>query len=143
MSAKNWGRLQQLACDKDIIPSVGPRYIDDRVRPWNSANTKSRKQGAYYETQFKATIESDAALQEKRVGVVLLFCRTKIQITVTALPNAHRGRLASRREKVVGGRLQGQGADFHILENAPLPPCSSYINYTCTYILLYMVMYIT
>ena len=63
-SAKNWGRLQQLAFAKDklFIPSVGPGYIDDRVRPWNSANTKSRKQGAYYETQFKAAIESDAAI---------------------------------------------------------------------------------
>lgn len=63
-TSKNWQRLQSLASAKDIlfIPSVGPGYIDDRVRPWNSQNTKMRKRGLYYASQFRAAIASGASV---------------------------------------------------------------------------------
>ena len=61
-TSRHWQRIQEHARSKDrlFIPSVGPGYIDDRVRPWNSINTKPRKNGAYYSKQFLAAIESKA-----------------------------------------------------------------------------------
>ena len=40
-----------------FIPSVGPGYIDNRVRPWNDANTKSRKGGRYYKLSFELAMK--------------------------------------------------------------------------------------
>lgn len=42
---KNWNALSQFAQqhNKIFIPSVSPGYIDTRIRPWNSINTKDRK----------------------------------------------------------------------------------------------------
>lgn len=59
-STKNWSSMQQWAeeNDKIFIPSVGPGYIDTRIRPWNAANTKSRENGAYYDRMFEAAIKS-------------------------------------------------------------------------------------
>lgn len=56
----NWAGMQQWADanHKIFIPSVGPGYIDTRIRPWNAANTKSREGGAYYDRMFSAAIES-------------------------------------------------------------------------------------
>lgn len=46
-SWKNWNSLNRFAKQNNLIfvPSVGPGYIDVRVRPWNSANTKDRSHG--------------------------------------------------------------------------------------------------
>lgn len=57
---KNWKRLQQWAQqnNKIFIPSVGPGYLDERIRPWNAANTKSRANGKYYDDMFDALIKS-------------------------------------------------------------------------------------
>ena len=62
----------------------------------------------------------------KQQSIILCIYLNAYKHTVTALENAQ-GRLAGRREKVVGGRLQGQGAYFYILANAP-PPCSLHIH---------------
>ena len=34
--------------NKIFVPSLGPGYDDSRVRPWNSGNTRDRKNGQYY-----------------------------------------------------------------------------------------------
>ena len=61
-SPANWPQLKKWADEnaKIFIPSVGPGYIDDRVRPWNAKNTKSRENGAYYDRMFQAALDSKA-----------------------------------------------------------------------------------
>ncbi len=52
----NWNDLSKFAHANDLIfiPSVGPGYIDTRIRPWNFSNTRSRESGKYYERMFRA-----------------------------------------------------------------------------------------
>ena len=40
------------------IPSVGPGYLDTKIRPWNSQNKRDRGNGAYYEKEWKVAIDS-------------------------------------------------------------------------------------
>ncbi len=58
-TATNWQHLSEFAIQNDLIfiPSVGPGYIDTRIRPWNGANTKNREKGLYYEKMFKSATE--------------------------------------------------------------------------------------
>ncbi len=55
---ENWPRLAEWAeqNNKLFIPSVGPGYVDLRIRPWNDVNTRSRENGAYYDREFAAAI---------------------------------------------------------------------------------------
>jgi molybdenum cofactor synthesis domain-containing protein len=55
---KNWPKLAEWAQqnNKLFIPSVGPGYIDLRIRPWNNVNTRDRQNGAYYDREFAAAI---------------------------------------------------------------------------------------
>lgn len=55
---KNWPHLANLARANKLlfIPSVGPGYIDTRIRPWNTGTTRSREGGRYYDTMFEAAI---------------------------------------------------------------------------------------
>ncbi len=55
---RNWPKLAEWAQqnDKLFIPSIGPGYIDLRIRPWNNANTRDRQNGAYYDREFTAAI---------------------------------------------------------------------------------------
>jgi molybdenum cofactor synthesis domain-containing protein len=55
---KNWPMLAEWAQqnNKLFIPSVGPGYIDLRIRPWNNVNTRDRQNGAYYDREFAAAI---------------------------------------------------------------------------------------
>jgi glycoprotein endo-alpha-1,2-mannosidase len=59
---RHWKQLQDraIADGKWFIPSVGPGYDDERVRPWNGANTKQRTstEGSYYDTEWEAAIAS-------------------------------------------------------------------------------------
>lgn len=59
-NTRNWGFLSGFAKERNLlfIPSVGPGYIDERVRPWNFANTKSRRNGDYYEHSFEAALNA-------------------------------------------------------------------------------------
>ncbi|XP_071113554.1 glycoprotein endo-alpha-1,2-mannosidase-like [Haliotis cracherodii] len=61
---RNWGIIQAFARAKGLLflPSVGPGYVDTRVRPWNSINTKSRDHGKYYEMSFEAAVNVDPPL---------------------------------------------------------------------------------
>lgn len=53
-----WSQLSAYATQTGtfFIPSIGPGYIDTRVRPWNSQNTRSRQGGEYYKKSWKAAI---------------------------------------------------------------------------------------
>ena len=55
---KNWLGLTEWARQngKLFIPSVGPGYIDLRIRPWNDVNTRDRQNGSYYDREFAAAI---------------------------------------------------------------------------------------
>jgi molybdopterin-biosynthesis enzyme MoeA-like protein/nicotinamide mononucleotide (NMN) deamidase PncC len=55
---ENWPRLAEWAQQNDelFIPSVGPGYVDLRIRPWNNVNTRDRENGAYYDRGFAAAI---------------------------------------------------------------------------------------
>jgi len=54
-----WSRLDTFAKGNNLIfiPSVGPGYIDERIRPWNNVNTKSRRDGEYYKDMFSEAIK--------------------------------------------------------------------------------------
>ena len=55
---ENWPKLADWAKqnNKLFIPSVGPGYIDLRIRPWNNVNTRDRQNGTYYDREFAAAI---------------------------------------------------------------------------------------
>lgn len=57
---KNWPKLQKWADQHQLlfIPSVSPGYIDSRVRPWNTVNTRERQNGKYYDNMFRSAIQS-------------------------------------------------------------------------------------
>lgn len=58
----NWKYIQKWADDhgKIFIPSVGPGYIDTRIRPWNGGTARDREGGKYYDRMFKAAIDCGA-----------------------------------------------------------------------------------
>ena len=55
---RNWPGIAHEAKRHDLIfiPSIGPGYIDTRVRPWNKKNTKLRLKGSYYKSSFKSAL---------------------------------------------------------------------------------------
>lgn len=59
----HWPSMQRWAEDNGLrfIPSVGPGYLDARVRPRDGANTRDRDDGRYYDDMFAAAIASGAA----------------------------------------------------------------------------------
>lgn len=59
-SWKNWNNLSKFARQNGLlfIPSVGPGYIDTQVRPWNSATTRHRRHGQYYDVAWRSAITS-------------------------------------------------------------------------------------
>ncbi|ESO01880.1 hypothetical protein HELRODRAFT_132254, partial [Helobdella robusta] len=59
-SLSNWMFLagQQSELQMFFIPSVAPGYNDEKVRPWNNINTKSRLDGKYYENAFSNAYKS-------------------------------------------------------------------------------------
>jgi molybdenum cofactor synthesis domain-containing protein len=61
---KNWPKLAEWAQQncKIFIPSVGPGYIDLRIRPWNDVNTRDRQNGAYYDSEFAAAIAAQPTI---------------------------------------------------------------------------------
>lgn len=63
-STLHWPQLAKYAKAKHMmfIPSVGPGYIDERVRPWNNANSKGRENGGYYEQSMKAAVAANPSI---------------------------------------------------------------------------------
>eukprot|EP00753_Platysulcus_tardus_P007667 PLAT15360.1.p1 GENE.PLAT15360.1~~PLAT15360.1.p1 ORF type:complete len:370 (-),score=99.03 PLAT15360.1:73-1182(-) len=56
----NWPALSQWARSKGKlwVPSVSPGYDDSGVRPWNTARTVARENGAYYNRMWSAALAS-------------------------------------------------------------------------------------
>jgi glycoprotein endo-alpha-1,2-mannosidase len=61
---ENWPGISFWAAKHNLlfIPSVGPGYIDTRIRPWNNKNTRGREDGAYYDRMFQAAVDAKPAL---------------------------------------------------------------------------------
>jgi len=61
-SWKHWKGLADYAAKNSLlfIPSVGPGYVDTRVRPWNYKNTRERRKGLYYETAWRTALSTSA-----------------------------------------------------------------------------------
>ena len=57
-SWKNWQNLANFCRRNSLLfsPSVGPGYVDTRVRPWNGANTRDRRGGAYYDMSWRTAV---------------------------------------------------------------------------------------
>ncbi|KAL1232811.1 Glycoprotein endo-alpha-1,2-mannosidase [Trichinella spiralis] len=55
----NWPDLVLFATRNGLLTSlsVGPGYVDERIRPWNGENTRSRCNGSYYEKMWKAAVD--------------------------------------------------------------------------------------
>ncbi|KRX20390.1 Glycoprotein endo-alpha-1,2-mannosidase [Trichinella nelsoni] len=55
----NWPDLVMFATRNGLLTSlsVGPGYVDERIRPWNGENTRSRCNGSYYEKMWKAAVD--------------------------------------------------------------------------------------
>jgi glycoprotein endo-alpha-1,2-mannosidase len=75
-TTKNWPKLAAFARENNLlfIPSVGPGYIDTRIRPWNNHTTRSRDGGRYYDDMFHAAVA----------------CRPKL-ISITSYNEWHEG----------------------------------------------------
>ncbi|KRZ36262.1 Glycoprotein endo-alpha-1,2-mannosidase-like protein [Trichinella pseudospiralis] len=55
----NWPDLVLFATRNGLLTSlsVGPGYVDERIRPWNGENTRPRGNGSYYEKMWKAAVD--------------------------------------------------------------------------------------
>ena len=51
----NWRDIMKFSKERNkiFIPSIGPGYIDTRIRPWNAKNTRNRDNGTYYMSAAK------------------------------------------------------------------------------------------
>ena len=60
-TTSNWPKMSAFARKYNLIyiPSVGPGYIDTRIRPWNEKNTKSRDMGRYYEKMYADAVQTN------------------------------------------------------------------------------------
>jgi glycoprotein endo-alpha-1,2-mannosidase len=56
-STSNWQQISSSFSNHIFIPCVGPGYNDERIRPWNKRNTKSRNGGKYYEQMWSSALE--------------------------------------------------------------------------------------
>jgi glycoprotein endo-alpha-1,2-mannosidase len=88
-----------------FIPSVGPGYIDTRIRPWNNGTTRDRGNGRYYEKMFKAAIAVKPPM-----------------ISITSYNEWHEG---TQIEPAGKKRIEG----FTYLDYSPLSP-TAYLDLT-------------
>lgn len=61
---ENWPKISAEAKKRNLIfvPSIGPGYLDTRVRAWNGKNTKLRLNGRYYRSAFQSALSTRPAL---------------------------------------------------------------------------------
>lgn len=61
---RNWASMSAAMkkAGKLFIASVGPGYVDEKIRPWNTHNTKDREAGKYYDRMWQAAVDADADL---------------------------------------------------------------------------------
>ncbi|XP_046670276.1 glycoprotein endo-alpha-1,2-mannosidase isoform X2 [Homalodisca vitripennis] len=57
-SWKNWKTLEAFSKKRKLLffPSVSPGYVDTQIRPWNTALTRHRSHGAYYQVAWRSAI---------------------------------------------------------------------------------------
>lgn len=57
----NWAAIATWAAQNKLkyVPCVGPGYDDERIRPWNSRNTRSREGGLYYDRGWTSIVRLD------------------------------------------------------------------------------------
>lgn len=55
---QKWKTMTNIASSMNLLVSisVGPGYIDTRIRPWNGANAKMRRGGEYFEEGFRLAL---------------------------------------------------------------------------------------
>lgn len=63
-SWKNWREIRKYARGRRLmfVPSVGPGYIDTRVRPWNGKNTRPRQDGRYYKNSLQKALDINPSM---------------------------------------------------------------------------------
>ena len=63
-TVNNWRNMADFTKHSSMlfIPSVGPGYNDERVRPWNHKNSKSREGGKYFERSFQMAINTNTEI---------------------------------------------------------------------------------
>ncbi len=59
-SNDNWKTLSAFANENNLIfiPCAGPGYADLRIRPWNTANQRSRENGEYYRRMLNSALDA-------------------------------------------------------------------------------------
>ena len=59
----NWAQAAGFAKSHSLIfaPSVGPGYVDTRVRPWNGAATRERSRSRYYDQAWGSALGAVSA----------------------------------------------------------------------------------
>jgi len=70
-ATRNWPQIAEWAKKNSLmfIPSVGPGYIDTRIRPWNAQNTRSREDGKYYDREFQAALSLGGSLLPEIISI--------------------------------------------------------------------------
>lgn len=63
-SWKNWRSLAAYGYQNSLmfVASVGPGYLDTRVRPWNGKNRRDRRGGVYYETAWQTALSAPSKI---------------------------------------------------------------------------------
>ena len=91
-SWKNWRGLASFARKSSLlfVPSVGPGYVDTRVRAWNSRNTKARRAGKYYEQANKNLVKKQISLWCEQAWSSAMGAAAKI-VSVTSFNEWHEG----------------------------------------------------
>ena len=99
-TTRNWHILKSYANKENMlfIPSIGPGYNDERVRPWNARNTKRRENGGYYEQSFEAVVNVKSEI-----------------ITITSFNEWHEG---TQIEKAIPKKIEG----FKYSDYSPMEP---------------------
>jgi len=97
-----------------FIPSVGPGYMDTRVRAWNDQNTKHRDNGRYYTESFHAAIESGSDL-----------------ISITSFNEWHEG--SQIEEAIPYSYLDKKNNRFNYLDYTPNQP-DFYLQLTAQFV---------
>lgn len=97
----NWYSLKQCARllqpPSLFIPSVGPGYDDLPVRPWNEANTRARREGAYYEEMWNAALGLDSKI-----------------VSITSFNEWHEGSQIEKAVKKEGYEDYGNDPSFYL-----------------------------
>ena len=60
----NWKNMATFAAKNNLlfVPSVGPGYVDTRIRPWNVQTTRKRLDGKYFRQSFQAALDANVEL---------------------------------------------------------------------------------